>query len=190
MPLDTGVLAAAMGNLKPETFMGHWKDIQNAKEVARDAAMAVARAKKAAKRDGIDLDVLSLVEKLTDIQDQDELNAHLRKLVVYSTWRQLPLAAFVEGITLPVPAPRESASADFLEWLAEKNGLAAGKAGSPQASNPETPGSAQFVGWDKGWRKGFKGAQGKIAAGMVKGAEIAATAGKRGRGNSQGARAN
>lgn len=159
--------AADVMAVKPETFLGHWRDIRDSKNEAGDAATSVARAKKAAKRDGVDLDVVKVLEKLAQMED-DERAAFLTKLETYSKWISLPLGAFSAGIT--VQEPKNTAMAEFHAWQAGQEGYSAGVGGHPRANNPYKQGSREFVAWDKRWKPGFDVNQKKEAARMMKAA--------------------
>jgi hypothetical protein len=163
---DPAVDGAVASSVKPETFLAHFRDIRDAKGDAGDRAMDVARAKKAAKRDGIDLDVLKLVEKFHDMDD-DEVSIFIHKLRMYSGWLKMPLGAYQAG--LEVPAPKASSQADFEKWQAGQDGHKAGLDGSPRDANPYPQGTEKFVAWDKKWPAGFKQNQRKEADKMIRG---------------------
>jgi uncharacterized protein (UPF0335 family) len=165
--MDATQLAAVLGNVKPETFMEHWRKIRELKDEQAELSAAIARAKKAAKGDGIDLEAVALLERLAKI-DNDELQLRMRKLFVYSDWIQMPLAAFAEG--LQPPAPKEEANAEFELWQVKQNGLDAGRTGSKREENPYDAGTEKHVAWDKAWARGFKSVQGQRARELARNA--------------------
>ena len=166
--MDTAELtgAVAQGAIKPETFLNHWVDIRDAKSELDGTSTIVARAKKAAKRDGVDLDVLKIVEKLIKMED-DEQAVFINRLRMYSQWLKMPLGAYSMGMI--VPEPKAASQADFEKWQAGQDGTRAGETGGLRADNPHAPGTAKFVAWDKGWPQGFKKHQRKLADKMVRG---------------------
>jgi uncharacterized protein (UPF0335 family) len=165
--MDATQLAAVLGNVKPETFMEHWRKIRELKDEQAELSAAIARAKKAAKGDGIDLEAVALLERLCKMDD-DELQLRMRKLFVYSDWIKMPLAEYAEGIT--PPAPKQETNAEFDLWQVQQNGLAAGKTGTRREDNPYDAGSEKHVAWDKAWGKGFRSIQGQRARELAKNA--------------------
>jgi hypothetical protein len=153
--------------VRPEQFLSHWRQIRDSKEDAADGAMSVARAKKAAKRDGVDLDVLSLVEKLKNM-DEDQRPGFLKMAVMYCQWLELPLGAFSLGIQ--APAPKETSRTDFKRWQAGEDGHKHAMGGGGREANPHRPGSEEHQAWDRKWNVGFKLHQKKLAGQMARGA--------------------
>ncbi|HTB46278.1 MAG TPA: hypothetical protein VK741_21835 [Acetobacteraceae bacterium] len=181
MPLDAAGLAAVIGNVKPDTFIAHWRSIREAKDDSHDASTTVSRAKKAAKRDGVDMDVVALMEILMKMESDERL-LFLRKLMVYCQWIDSPLGAFAEGLS--PPEPKGKTRDEFTVWQAGQDGLTAGRAGHTRESNPHKPGSAAHVAWDRKWASGFKTSQKKLAGHLAKNA---AAMGGRAGGNGAGA---
>jgi len=165
--------------VRPETFLSHWRQIRDSKDDAADSAAAVARAKKAAKKSGVDLDVVKWLEHLATMES-DERSTFLVKLETYSKWIDLPLGAFSAGIE--IQQPKAAAREDFTRWQAGQDGHKAGVEGVPREGNPHRGGSAEHVEWDKRWSVGFKIAQKKLATAMAKkagqGAAASRTTGK------------
>ena len=84
-------LAEAMSpNVPPEAFLKHYRAIRDATRSKEDAVMALARTKKAAKGDGIDLDALKDLERLAKLDD-DEAEVRLRHMHQYAVWANLPI---------------------------------------------------------------------------------------------------
>lgn len=170
MPLDAVDLATVIGNVRPDTFLSHWRAIRDAKDDSSDASTTVSRAKKAAKRDGVDMDVVAMMEKLMQ-REPDERMLLLRKLTVYCQWIGSPLGAFAEG--LEAPEPKAKNRDDFNEWQAGQDGYTAGKAGHLRESNPHVGGSREHAAWDRKWKGGFALNQKKLAGQLKKNADLA-----------------
>lgn len=157
--------------VRPDSFLIHWRDMRDARDEAGTAQSDVARAKKAAKRDGVDLDVVKLVEKLSTMET-DERDSFLAKVETYCKWLELPLGAFSAG--LQPPEPKASSRESFARWQAGQDGYKAGLDGAPKEANPNRAGSADHVEWAKKWKTGFDANQRKIAASMAKKARASA----------------
>src|SRR5262249_14098472 len=145
-----GSLAEASShNVPPETFLKHYRAIRDLKAAHADAAMAVARAKKAAKNEGIDLDALKMLEKLAALDD-DEAELRLRHLSGYSKWLNLPIGMQADLFGSPEAATVSAqAAAEQAEWQAGDEGRDAGRAGRERDENPYEAGSAEYVAWDR-----------------------------------------
>jgi hypothetical protein len=148
----------------------HYREIRDAKEAHADTGTALARAKKAAKGDGIDLDALKLLEKFADL-DTDEAELQLRHVKQYAEWLKLPIGAQLDAFG-PAAIPKVSPEEDQKQrdWTARQAGEAAGKAGNERQVNPNSPGTSEHVSWDKAWLKGNKvwlKGQEKIASEMA-----------------------
>jgi len=158
-------------NVPPEVFLRHYREIRDAKQAHADTGMAVARAKKAAKGDGVDLDALKLLEKLASL-DTDEAELQLKHLRLYAQWIELPIGMQPDFFGDPEPATVSAkAQAEQREWTAGSDGFEAGEAGRLRDSNPHPIGSELHVVWDKSWTNGNKRwlkAQKTIAAEMGK----------------------
>jgi hypothetical protein len=154
--MPTGSLAEARShNVPPDVFIRHYKEIRETKHAHHDTGMAVARAKKAAKADGIDLDALKLLEKFADL-DTDEAELQLQHLRQYAAWIELPIGSqlnFFADAKAPTANPQAE---EFREWSAGGVGFDAGKAGHTRDTNPHRAGSAEYVAWDKSWSNGNK----------------------------------
>ena len=141
-------------NVSPETFLAHFRAIRDATRTKDDAVMGVARCKKAAKRDGLDLDALKLLENLAKLDD-DELAVQLRHLHQYAKWASLPLGtqldAFGEHV---IPTVKAKAVGEHDLWTATDVGYKAGRSGLPRDTNPYQPGTELHVNFDKAWTDG------------------------------------
>lgn len=182
----TGTLAEARAhNVPPEVFLRHYREIRDLKDAHAETGTAVARAKKAAKAAGIDLDALKMLEKLADL-DTDEAEMQLSHLQIYAKWIELPVGMQGNFFGQPEAAavPPEAA-AEQAEWDASDGGKQAGAAGHARDTNPYPPGSGMYVAWDKSWsaaNKAWLKGQKKIAGEMgPKAGNGAAASRKRGR---------
>lgn len=143
-------------NVPPEVFLRHYREIRDAKSAHADTSMAVARAKKAAKGAGIDLDALKLLERLADL-DSDEAEMQMRHLRTYAAWIGLPVGSQLSMFSEPAPAAADAkAAAEHREWAAGDAGLAAGRKGDERDDNPHEAGSAEHAAWARSWAKGHK----------------------------------
>jgi len=143
-------------NVPPSTFLRHYREIRDCKEAHHDTGMALARAKKAAKGDGIDLDALKLLEKLADL-DTDEAELRMRHLRLYAGWIELPLVTQLDMFGQPPPSkPDEEETQKQRDFNAKAAGKAAGQAGHERQTNPQIAGSSEHVAWDKAWLAGHK----------------------------------
>jgi hypothetical protein len=191
----TASLAEARShNVPPDVFLKHYREIRDCKDAQADAAAAVARAKKAAKNVGIDLDALKWLEKLAGL-DTDEAELQLKHLQLYAKWIELPIGMQLDMWGKPEPATVDAQAAEEQrEWAAGGDGYKAGEAGHERDTNPHEAGSAEHVAWDKGWARGHKvwlSAQKKIASemgpkGAKKSTNGATPARKRGRPKANG----
>jgi hypothetical protein len=151
----TGSLAEARShNVPPETFLRHYREIRDAKSAHADTGMALARAKKSAKGDGIDLDALKLLEKFADL-DKDEAELQLTHLRLYAEWIELPIGTQLDAFGQHT-RPSEAETQKQRDHDAQLAGEGAGRAGHQRQDNKHPPGSSLHVAWDKGWLKGNK----------------------------------
>jgi hypothetical protein len=118
-----------------------------------ETGMAVARAKKAAKGDGINLAALKVVENRAKL-DSDERELIDRKVAEYALWLDQPIGSQTDMFGSATVS--EEATAEQHEWTATGDGLEAGKAGKQRDDNPYPAGSAVHVAWDKAWLRGQK----------------------------------
>jgi hypothetical protein len=181
-------------NVAPEAFLKHYRTIRGAKDDHAATGTALARAKKAAKADGIHLDALKWLEKLADLET-DEATVQMRRLSLYARWIELPVGtqlAMFEDTEQSMPS--QEALDDQREWDAGDAGNAAGMAGHMRVDNPHPPGTLPYAAWDKAWIKGNKvwlAEQGKIAKRLQDNAKAAGDngihiAGSTGRGRGRG----
>lgn len=189
---------ASSHNVPPAVFLKHYREIRDLKQAHAETGTAIARAKKAAKNDGVDLDALKILEKLADL-DTDEAEMQIKHLQIYAKWLELPIGMQLNMFGQPEPATVDAKDAEEQrEWVAGSRGYEAGEAGHERTINPFEAGSAEHVAWDKSWTRGNKvwlSSQKKIAKEMApKGAKANGTNGattprKRGRPKSSEAEA-
>jgi hypothetical protein len=142
-------------NVPPDVFRRHYRDIRDAKDAHAETGMALARLKKAAKSDGIDLDAFKMLEKLGDL-DTDEALMQLRHLRLYALWTEKPFVTQLDMFGQPEPKPDDGPDDEHKEWEMADAGSAAGKAGHTRDTNPNQAGSALHVAWDRAWKLGNK----------------------------------
>lgn len=178
-------LAEAMSpNVPPEAFLKHYRAIRDATRSKEDAVMALARTKKAAKGDGIDLDALKDLERLAKLDD-DEAEVRLRHMHQYAVWANLPIGTQLDAFGQhQIPKPKQKAEAEHQQWTASDSGYRAGRSGRPRDDNPHEPGTEAHVSWTNGWLAG----QRQIADAMADGASELPTPTARRRGRRQGSR--
>jgi len=166
-------------NVGPEVLLKHYRVIRDAAAAHKDTGMALARAKKSAKSDGIDLDAFRLLEGFAKL-GTDEAEIRHRNLLRYAKWLDMPIGMQADMFgdksyaTVPDKAKEEQA-----EWAAGDAGRTAGRAGHERDTNPHAPGSAEHASWDRSWKAGNKtwlAGQATIAN------EMGANAGTNGRG--------
>lgn len=142
-------------NLPPATFLSHFRAIRDLKRLHDEAGMALARAKKSAKADGVDLGALKIVEQMRKLDD-DEAEIRIRHAFEYSGWLGKPLGT--QSVLFPeiAAAPESKALADQQEWEAGDAGYLAGKGGKLRSDNPFPEGSPVYVRWDREFVRGLK----------------------------------
>jgi hypothetical protein len=157
MAATASLAEARSHNVPPEIFLKHYREIRDCKSAHADTAMAVARAKKAAKGAGVDLDALKLLERLADL-DSDEAEMQMRHLQTYAAWINLPIGAqpSLFGAGSAPPAADAAAAAEHREWAAGDAGAIAGRKGEEREANPHEAGSAEHAAWARSWAKGHK----------------------------------
>ena len=147
---------ASSHNVPPEVFLRHYRTIRDLKSEHSETGMAIARAKKAAKNDGIDLDALRWLEKLADL-DTDEAELQIKHLQTYAGWLKLPIGTQLAMFAQPEATPVDpQAAAEHAEWEARDQGSAEGKAGHERGDNPNLLGSPEYAAYDRGWVEGNK----------------------------------
>lgn len=164
--------AAAVTAVTPDKFLNHWRNIREAKDDMGSASTEVARSKKAAKRDGVDMGALKWAEELSGM-DEDQRERRINLTSRYLDWVGLPLGAWALNGKV-VDQPNESKREEFAIWQAGKDGYAAGLSGSKREANPHHGGSKIYQEWDKKWNAGFKANQQKEATAMSKAARRSA----------------
>ena len=164
--------ATAVTAVTPDKFLNHWRNIREAKEDMGSASTEVARAKKAAKRDGVDMGAFKWAEELAGM-DEDQRETRMRLTHTLCDWVGLPLGRYAANHKV-VDQPNESKREEFALWQAGKEGYAAGLSGSKKEANPHHGGSKIYQEWDRKWNAGFKANQQKEATAMSKAARRSA----------------
>jgi hypothetical protein len=168
MPQETSLAEASSHNVPPDVFLRHYRTIRDLKDAHSETGMAIARAKKAAKNDGIDLDAMKLLEKFATL-DADEAELKMKHLVIYAKWANVAIGTQATMFEDDIPEVDVNAASEQREWVAGGRGFDAGEAGHERGTNPFEAGSAEHVAWDKSWTRGNKvwlNAQKKIAGEM------------------------
>jgi len=144
-------------NVPPDVFLKFYREIRGLKDEQAEAAAAVARAKKAAKAAGIDMDAFKWLEKLANLDD-DEAEMQIKHLQTYAQWLKLPIGSQLDMFGKPEPEQVDAAAAaEQAEWEAGTAGHKAGAAGHQREDNPYDAGSVEFVAWDTAWMAGYAG---------------------------------
>ncbi|MCL2427896.1 MAG: hypothetical protein FWD12_01525 [Alphaproteobacteria bacterium] len=183
---EPSLAEARSHNVRPDVFLRHYREIRDCKSAHHDTGMALARAKKAAKGEGIDLDALKLLEKFADL-DRDEAEMQLTHLRLYAEWIELPIGTQLDAFgqhQAPAAKPSEAETQKQRSHDARWAGEGAGRAGHERQANRYEPGSAEHVAWDKGWLKGNKtwlAQQKSLAGDLARNAQGAHRSGRRGR---------
>ena len=169
MAQSASLAEASSHNVPPAVFLKHYRAIRDLKDAHAETGMAIARAKKAAKNDGVDLDALKIIEKWSDL-DVDEAELQLKHVRIYAQWLKSPLVTQLAMFAEPEAPPVDDKSdEEQREWVAGGRGFDAGEAGHERDTNPFGAGSFEHVAWDKSWGRGHKvwlNAQKAIAAEM------------------------
>jgi ribosome modulation factor len=142
-----------LGNLRPDVFLEHYRKIRDMAREQRDLSMSIARAKKQAKTDGVDLDTLRLIERFAKLED-DQAESQLRKFFQYAVWLDMPIGSqktLFETTYTPVP---EEASQQQQLWQAQEDGYYAGLEGKARDANPYVAGSEPYSTYDRSWLSG------------------------------------
>jgi hypothetical protein len=142
----------------PNVFLSHFRTISDLANEHKATGMALARAKKAAKGDGIDLDSLAMLERLAKL-DADDATARLRKTLQYAVWLEMPIGKqatlFPSAKTAAIEMPTDDATAAQRAWAAEEAGHEAGLKGLLRVEdNPYPAGSDFYSRFDVGYMRG------------------------------------
>lgn len=178
---------AASHPVSPETFLEHYRHIRDATRAKDDASMALARTKKAAKTDGMDMFALKLVEQLSKL-DNDEAEIRLRNFTHYARFLNKPYGTQLSMFDSDLPEATAKAREEHAIWEAGQAGLRAGQEGHRADFNPHPPGTEKHVTWHRNWKTGydsFTASQAEIASEMSDNAQDQP---KRGRGRPAGSK--
>jgi hypothetical protein len=154
----------------PSVFLDHYRKISDLTHEHKAAGAALARAKKAAKGDGVDLDSLALLQRLATLDD-DDAASRLRKTLQYAIWLEMPIGKqatlfpSAKAAAAATEMPDDNATAEHRAWAAEEAGHEAGRKGLRRVEdNPYAPGTELHVRFDKGWIRGQKVIADKLGA--------------------------
>jgi hypothetical protein len=142
-------------NLTPSTFLSHFRNIRDLTRVSDEARMAVTRAKKAAKDDGVDGPSLKFLESLRKL-DEDEAKIRVRHIFDYARYLNQPLGTQEDLFPEIMAKVEDKAAADQREWEAGDTGYLAGTGGKLRGDNPFPNGSPLAARWDKQFLRGMK----------------------------------
>lgn len=150
-------MSDAIANLQGDAFLRHFHEVRDLKREHKEIGMRLARAKKAAKSDGVDLDALAALEKLVKLDD-DEAALQMRNTMRYLRFLGKPLGTQLDWIdaVAATPQPNDKSANEHRVWQAEQDGYAAGRAGRGRDDNPYDAGAETFVAFDKGYTRGQK----------------------------------
>ncbi|WP_043836322.1 ribosome modulation factor [Muricoccus aerilatus] len=146
------VEAASPSNLKPETYLEHYRAIRDAKKKQEQATAEMRLARKRAKASGVNLGDMDAAIRLRDL-DADERDTHLKNLARYTTWMGAPLGA---QATLfgDIEKPTEKAAAEHAAYEARERGYTDGTQGAREDGNPYPVGTPHAAEWHRGWTDG------------------------------------
>ncbi len=133
--------------ISPEAFLRHDEEMRTAKREKDDAAAALARIKKTAKNDAVDLKAYKFIEQLRRLEDDEQI-IFVRHVMQYIEWLQMPIGTQFSLMDAPkVPPVKQKAKAEHEAWQAGEDGLLAGREGRAASSNPFIPGTDKYAAW-------------------------------------------
>lgn len=142
-------------SIEPGTWLRHYRTLTDLERshaaVMREAGSVKLKlngARERAKRDGVDMAALKLMNGLSRLSET-EATARLEHLQSYLAWSGLPIGT---QAALPFIEPDADAVRVHDIWLAECEGRDAVEAGGALEANPYQAGSEHAASWDKGWR--------------------------------------
>jgi len=143
------------GGLAPDTFLRLYRELRQARAPMETAIANYRVALKRMKDGGVDTFALSVLEKLTKVEEE-QASLHIRNLFRYADWtgvnvglKQPDLFGGTDG-----QEPTEEAVSLFTDQKAEENGYRTGRARESADSNPHEVGSSQHAAWARGWHRG------------------------------------
>lgn len=143
------------GGLDPNTFLRLYRELRQARGPMETAIANFRVALKRMKDGGVDTFALSVLEKLTKVEEE-QASLHIRNLFRYADWTGANV-----GLKQPDlfggtddQAPDEDAVSLFTDQKAEENGYRTGRARDGAENNPHEPGSSQHAAWARGWHRG------------------------------------
>lgn len=140
--------------LSADTYLTHYRLIRRQSSEGESVRGTLGALKKAAKKDGVNLDALALVEKLAKMEEE-AATMFLRDVFRYAGWSDIHIGRQKELFALfDSGGPSEKAKAELSEHVAFETGVAAGEAGRKQDDCQFEPGTAVHVAWVRGWNEG------------------------------------
>jgi hypothetical protein len=167
--------------ISPKKFLQHFNEIRAAKFKQDQAVGVVRNLRKQAKADGVNLEAVALMERMSNIPP-DKAKVILQQFGIYSTFTKQ------EYTDLPLwAASSDKVSEKLLTEQAlqdaEHAGRLVGCKGGNKNDNPHLPGSEFHVRWDRGFNDGFEFYEARPAI-----EKKSQAAGGRGRGRPPGAK--
>lgn len=143
------------GGLAPDTFLRLYRELRQARAPMETAIANYRVALKRMKDGGVDTFALSVLEKLTKVEEE-QASLHIRNLFRYANWTGANV-----GLQQPDlfggtddQQPTQEAVALFTDQQAEENGYRTGRARESADNNPHEGGSSQHAAWARGWHRG------------------------------------
>jgi hypothetical protein len=155
MPRAAAAESANLTPLSSKSFSQHYRTIRDAAREHEETAMALARAKKAAKKDGVDLAALKMIERFAKLET-DEAETLMRHTMQYAAWLEMPIGT-QPSMFPDADAPDDEVTSENRAYAAEEAGFEAGKAGKHRVDdNPYAAGTELYARFDKGYLRGQK----------------------------------
>lgn len=149
----------------PNTYLKHHRAALESGRALGEAQSAHQNTLKAAKKDGVDIDVLKALIRLQK-QDPTEVSLHFQTLARYAAWTGKPLgfqADLLAGAG-DHQGPDDDAVAEFTLAEVLQQGYTDATQGAPIDNNPHPVGTDMAAEWAKGWHRGaeFMSSAGKV----------------------------
>ena len=144
----------AKSNVTPEYFLEIYRELKTAQRELETSAATRSAVLKRAKKGGIQLDALRMMDRLSNMDD-DEAEALLAAVVRYASWAGKPFGRQLSLFDVSDhQVPTERAMQDHMEFLADDAGFSAGKSCDSADTNPHPPGRSMPQRGAQGWHKG------------------------------------
>ena len=151
----TVLVDKSQSNCTDATIQKFAREILGLKERKDQAASEYQSAWKRAKAAGVKPDPLKAALKAKE-RDPDDVVADQRAYIRYCALLNIPLtqADLFEGAPDAEEAPSQDEADEHARFDANRDGVAAGRAGQSRDANPARPGELRFAAWDAGWLSG------------------------------------